>query len=354
MIVKPQPQNPSERMNTVFARCIEQWYERHGRDLPWRHTTDPYPVWISEIILQQTRVAQGMDYFKRFMQRFPTVEHLADAHEDEVLLQWQGLGYYSRARNLHKAARQIVALGAFPATYAEVLKLKGVGEYTAAAICSICYGLPCAVLDGNVFRVLSRYLGVDTPIDTTQGKRTFRQLADEMLDPKEPALYNQAIMDLGAMVCTPKSPRCTECPLMDTCTARASATAEQLPVKSRRAKVRERFFTYLLLLDDQDRVYLSRRGEGDIWQGLYEPFCHESQAQLDSAQAASLLPGLRPVWSVCGIAHQLTHQTLHADAYLMHSPHQPSLPGIWVERERLQDFAMPRLVLALLEKIMSG
>lgn len=341
-------------MNPVFSKSIEEWYRLNGRDLPWRHTQDPYAVWVSEIILQQTRVAQGMDYFNRFLSRFPTVEKLAAANEEEVLLMWQGLGYYSRARNLHKAAKQIVEMGGFPKNFEEVMKLSGVGEYTAAAICSICFGLPCAVLDGNVFRVLSRYFGIDTPIDTPHGKRTFRSMADEMLDTVQPALYNQAIMDFGAMVCTPKSPQCAVCPLVETCVAFACGNVTLLPVKARKTKVRNRYLTYLLLTDEKDRIYLQRRGEGDIWQGLYEPFCHESDAPLTAAEATTLMPELQPMKSVCGLTHQLTHQLLHADAYLMRvGGSVPLLPGVWVERKRLQDYAMPRLVLLLIEKIMA-
>ena len=341
-------------MNPVFSNSIEEWYRLNGRDLPWRHTQDPYAVWVSEIILQQTRVAQGMDYFNRFLSRFPTVEKLAAANEEEVLLMWQGLGYYSRARNLHKAARQIVAMGGFPKTFEEVMKLSGVGEYTAAAICSFCFGLPCAVLDGNVFRVLSRYFGIDTPIDTPFGKRTFRSMADEMLDTLQPALYNQSIMDFGAMVCTPKSPQCAVCPLVETCVAFACGNVTLLPVKARKTKVRNRYLTYLLLTDEKGRIYLQRRGEGDIWQGLYEPFCHESDAPLTAAEATTLMPELQPMKSVCGLTHQLTHQLLYADAYLMRvGGSVPLLPGVWVERKRLQDYAMPRLVLLLIEKIMA-
>jgi A/G-specific adenine glycosylase len=244
-------------------------------------------------------------------------------------------------------------MGGFPKTFEEVMKLSGVGEYTAAAICSFCFGLPCAVLDGNVFRVLSRYFGIDTPIDTPLGKRTFRSMADEMLDTVQPALYNQSIMDFGAMVCTPKSPQCADCPLAETCVAFACGNVALLPVKARKTKVRNRYLTYLLLTDAKDRIYLQRRGEGDIWQGLYEPFCHESDAPLTAAEATTLMPELQPVKSVCGFTHQLTHQLLHADAYLVRTGASvPHLPGVWVERDRLQDYAMPRLVLLLIEKIM--
>ncbi len=342
-------------MNHSFAQYIEEWYRHNGRDLPWRGTEDPYAIWISETILQQTRVAQGMDYYHRFMRRFPTVEDLARAEEDEVLLLWQGLGYYSRARNLHAAARQLVELGGFPRDYKDVLTLKGVGEYTAAAICSFAYGQPYAVLDGNVYRVLSRYLGIEEPIDTTPGKRLFRTLADEMLDTQYPALYNQAIMDYGAVVCTPKSPACATCPLMESCVAFRVGMVDELPRKSRRTRVRDRFFTYLYLLHPERGVYLHRREKGDIWQGLYELYCHESDAPLNPTEAAALLPGCKLLRSVCGITHQLSHQLLHADCHLLHTTMNPdALSGLWVSEQQLQDYAMPQLIVRLIEKIVMG
>ena len=214
-----------------FADKLIVWYEDNKRDLPWRDTKDPYRIWISEIILQQTRVAQGYDYFVRFMERFPDVFTLAQADEDEVMKYWQGLGYYSRARNLHAAARSMAENGGFPTTYQEVRALKGVGEYTAAAICSFAYDMPYAVVDGNVYRVLSRWMGIETPIDSTQGKKLFAQVAQELMDQKRPALYNQAIMDFGALQCTPASPDCLFCPLADSCLALAKGKVDALPVK---------------------------------------------------------------------------------------------------------------------------
>ena len=196
----------------MFATTIIDWYKENKRDLPWRDTKDPYKIWISEIILQQTRVVQGYDYYCRFMEHFPDVETLAKASEDEVMKCWQGLGYYSRARNLHEAARTIAEKGAFPVRYEEVRALKGVGDYTAAAICSFAYDMPYAVVDGNVYRVLSRWLGVEEPIDTGAGKKLYASLADEMMDKSRPALYNQAIMDFGALQCVPSSPSCLFCP----------------------------------------------------------------------------------------------------------------------------------------------
>ena len=208
-----------------FSKTLLDWYAENKRDLPWRNTTDPYLIWISEIILQQTRVAQGYEYFLRFIKRFPDVASLAAASEDEVMKYWQGLGYYSRARNLHAAAQSMK--GVFPKTYAEVRALKGVGDYTAAAICSFAYDMPYAVVDGNVYRVLSRYFGIDIPIDSTEGKKTFTTLAEEMLDKSRPADYNQAIMDFGAVRCTPQSPDCLFCPLSGSCQALSEGKVQQ-------------------------------------------------------------------------------------------------------------------------------
>ena len=224
-------------MTHPFSQTLLDWYATHGRELPWRETTDPYRIWISEIILQQTRVAQGYDYYLRFVERFPTVEVLAAATEDEVLHRWEGLGYYSRARNLHAAAQQIVAQGGFPRDYAGVRALKGVGDYTAAAICSFAYGLPTAVVDGNVYRVLARYFAIDTPIDVAAGKKEFAQLADSLMVPERAADYNQAIMDFGAVQCTPRAPRCLICPLVETCAARQTGQVEDYPVKSKKVAV---------------------------------------------------------------------------------------------------------------------
>jgi len=204
---------------SALSDILIEWYASNKRDLPWRNTVDPYLIWISEIILQQTRVDQGLDYFLRFIRRFPDISTLAEASEDEVLKYWQGLGYYSRARNLHEAAKGMHGL--FPATYEGVRALKGVGDYTAAAVCSIAYGMPYAVVDGNVYRVLSRYFGIDTPIDSTEGRKLFYALAQEMQDKSRPALYNQAIMDFGAMQCVPKSPDCFSCPLLESCFAKS-------------------------------------------------------------------------------------------------------------------------------------
>lgn len=332
-------------MNNEFVYCLENWYVSLGRDLPWRHTADPWLVLMSEVILQQTRVAQGLAYYERFCQVFPTPEAMASAEEDLVLLHWKGLGYYSRARNLHRASRQIVDMGGFPETYSQVLKLSGVGEYTAAAVCSFCYGQPYAVLDGNVFRVLSRYFGIDLPMDTTAGKRLFREMADEMLDVERPALYNQAIMDFGAVVCTPKSPSCMDCPLCQSCSAYNHGTVSLLPVKSRSVRVRNRFLTYFFLFDESGNVYLKRRGEGDIWQGLYEPYCVETDKPMDELEAIQIFPHAEAVKISTGHTHQLSHQHLYVDSYrVKFFSARPSLPGMWIPLASLQDYAVPRLI----------
>jgi len=244
-------------MERIAAELIK-WYDVHHRELPWRDTTDPYAVWISEIILQQTRVAQGYDYYVRFMREFPTVESLAAADEDRVMRAWQGLGYYSRARNLHAAARQVVELGGFPATYEGLLQLKGVGEYTAAAIGSFSFGLPVAVVDGNVCRVLSRLFGMQRPIDSTAGKMLIHALATRLLPEGKSAPFNQAIMEFGALQCVPRRPDCMACPFSDRCFALAEGKVDVLPAKSHKQKVTERWFDYYYIHNDS-HMYVHKR-----------------------------------------------------------------------------------------------
>lgn len=253
------------------SETLIAWYELNKRDLPWRHTDNPYLIWISEIILQQTRVNQGMDYYLRFVDRFLDVQTLAAAEENEVLKYWQGLGYYSRARNLHRAARQIMEIysGQFPHNHNEVLCLSGIGEYTAAAICSFAYDQAYAVVDGNVFRVLSRYFGIDTPIDSTGGKKIFSALAREVLSTTHPGIHNQAIMEFGALQCVPVSPNCEECVLRDSCAAFASNRVSVLPVKDKKTKVTQRYFNYLYIRH-QGTTFLQKRTKKDVWQNLYE------------------------------------------------------------------------------------
>ena len=261
------------------------WYLQNKRNLPWRDIDDPYRIWISEIILQQTRVIQGISYYLRFIERFPSVAQLAEAEEDEVLKYWQGLGYYSRARNIHKAARQIIKEfgGVFPNIHSDVLKLAGVGEYTAAAICSFAYSQPFAVVDGNVFRVLSRIFGIEAAIDSGKGKKEFTYLAQELLSKLEPGLHNQAIMEFGALQCVPVSPDCNNCPFQPMCKAYELNMVSQLPVKSKKTKVTQRYFNYFFI-EYQGNTYIQQRTAKDIWQNLYEFPLIESDSLLEISE----------------------------------------------------------------------
>ena len=340
-------------MNSV-ADILLDWYAREGRDLPWRRTRDPYRIWLSEVILQQTRVAQGTEYYLRFTERFPDVASLAAAPEDEVLKLWQGLGYYSRARNLHAAARQVVERfgGRFPVALEEVRSLRGVGDYTAAAICSAAYDAPCAVVDGNVYRVLARLFDLDAPIDSTAGKRTFAELAQSQLDTAHPGRYNQAIMDLGALRCIPSSPRCEACPLAGRCLALAAGTVAARPVKQGKARVRDRWFNYLHV-SSGDRTLLRRREGRDIWQGLYEFPLIETEGPAELPELVRL-PQFRELlgdapWHLVRSSplpkHQLSHQTLHAVVHRIETPSlTPAAAAMAVPTAALGDYAVPRLI----------
>ena len=322
-----------------FTNTILQWFHENGRALPWRETKDAYAIWLSEIILQQTRVEQGRPYWERFMQRWPTVEALAAAKEDEVLRQWQGLGYYSRARNLHHAARQVVEMGAFPSTLEGIKSLKGVGDYTAAAIGSIAFGLPAAVVDGNVYRVLARHFGVATPVNTTEGKKEFTALAQSLLPGDKASAFNQAMMDFGAMQCTPQHPQCRSCPLQESCVAWREGRVDVLPVKVRRLKVKERHLTYVYIRYD-GQTAIRRRPSGDIWQGLYEPWL------TDTVPASAVM--LRQ-----NVKHVLTHRVVYADFWLWQPKERPLLPAdyFWINESEIDNYGVPRLVEKLLEAL---
>jgi A/G-specific adenine glycosylase len=301
-----------------FTTLIQEWYRLNQRDLPWRHTNDPYKIWLSEVILQQTRVDQGLNYYLKFTTQFPTVFDLAKAAEDEVLNLWQGLGYYSRARNLHASAKQVVADfgGVFPTNFEGIKSLKGVGDYTASAIASICYGLPHAVVDGNVYRVLSRYLEISTPIDSTQGKKDFAEIAGEFLDVQNPGDHNQALMEIGALICLPKNPSCQNCPLVGSCAAYRSKTQLSFPVKAKRTKVVKRYLNYLVLFNGKNTVIQKRVGKG-IWQGLYDfPFIEKEKL---NGLELSELNQYEPVEIIQDgqFKHILSHQELYVSFWIV-------------------------------------
>ncbi len=325
-----------------FSKTILNWYAINGRELPWRQTTNPYAIWLSEVIMQQTRIAQGTAYWERFMKRWPNVHELAKATEDEVLREWQGLGYYSRARNLHKAAQQIVDLGRFPHTYKELIQLKGIGEYTAAAISSISFAEPVAVVDGNVYRVLARYFGIDTPIDSTEGKKVFKAMAQEYLPKEAPAAYNQGLMDFGAIQCTPTSPNCEVCPLIDTCFAANNNKVADLPVKAKKTKQRERHFSFIYIRYNGETA-IRRRGAGDIWQGLWELPTKELLG--NAIENATLIKK--------NVKHILTHQIIFADFYLLETDTPPTLPAdyIWIKESEIERYALPRLIDLLVKSL---
>jgi A/G-specific adenine glycosylase len=342
-----------------FSRIILNWYNDNGRDLPWRHTKDAYHIWISEIILQQTRIDQGYDYYLRFAEHFPDLKSLADAEEDEVLRYWQGLGYYSRARNMHEAARSMN--GTFPSSYSDIIALKGVGEYTAAAICSIAYNEPIAVVDGNVYRVLSRYFGIETPIDSTRGKKSFKELAQSLLDKEHPGLYNQAIMDFGALQCIPGNPDCNTCPLSDSCHALQEHRINSLPVKQHHTRIRDRYFNYIYV-HTRTNILIHKRTASDIWKNLYElplietPQAIEMDELIQTPEFKSMLTfSDKPVLSqIYSTKHILTHRIIHAVFYELQissteivKHHNKFICIPTAERDR---YAMPQLIQRFFEK----
>ena len=341
----------------LFREGLLGWYRPSRRPMPWKEHPDPYNVWLSEIILQQTRVEQGRAYYERFAATYPAVEDLAAAEDDAVMKLWEGLGYYSRARNLLKAARMVVAEhgGKFPDTYPELLKLPGVGPYTAAAIASFAFNRQVPVLDGNVYRVLSRFSGNATPIDTTTGKKTFGDLSFRALGDASAKVYNQAIMDFGALVCTPRRADCATCPVAKNCVALKTDTVYALPVKSKKLKKRDRFFHYLVVRDHSDRIVLTRRGEGDIWQALYQyPLVEVAGKDVRSEELPNLpewptyLPAgeLEFIGRSQGYKQQLTHQTIYAVFHTYRWAHMPgSAPGtVITQNNLLENYAFPRVI----------
>ncbi|WP_369048085.1 A/G-specific adenine glycosylase [Tenacibaculum sp. UWU-22] len=311
----------------IFSNTLIFWYLQNQRDLPWRKTKEPYYVWLSEIILQQTRVAQGTPYFLKFTEAFPTVFDLAKANEHTVLKLWQGLGYYSRARNLHFSAKYIVDKldGKFPDSYNDLLQLKGVGDYTAAAIASICFDEPTAVVDGNVYRVLARYFGIKTPINSTAGKKEFKALAQKLINLKQPGLYNQAIMEFGALHCKPKNPFCADCVLASSCVALNEKQIQNLPVKEKKATIKHRYFNYLVVVTADNKTVFEKRKNKDVWQGLYQfPLIETSkyinEEELIFTNTFSDLFSSKTSVSLFNqnkIVHKLSHQHIHTRFWIV-------------------------------------
>lgn len=301
--------------NQLFTNQLLKWYEREKRELPWRNTNDPYKIWLSEIILQQTRISQGLPYYTKFTNTYPTIKALANAPLEEVLRLWQGLGYYSRARNLHACAQQVVEdyNGHFPETYEELLKLKGIGKYTAAAIASFAFNKPNAVVDGNVFRVLSRYFGISDDISEPQTFKVFEEKGNTLIPKDNPANFNQAIMDFGAIQCKPKSPHCGLCPFSATCFAFNNGLISELPVKTKKVKVRKRYFDYLAL-EHEGTYLLKSRGPKDIWQGLYDFALLESEKSISEKALIEVIGAdAIQIESIAPIRkHVLTHQQIFA------------------------------------------
>jgi A/G-specific adenine glycosylase len=311
-----------------FSNSLIKWYLQNKRDLPWRNTINPYPIWLSEIMLQQTRVAQGLPYFMAFMEAFPTVFDLANAEEEQVLKLWQGLGYYSRARNLHATAKYIATelKGDFPPNYNQLLQLKGVGEYTAAAIASFAYNEPVAVVDGNVFRVLSRYFNMDNDISDGKTKKEFQILAQQLLPNDKAALFNQAIMEFGALQCVPKNPDCGNCIFSSSCAGLQHKKVNILPVKSKKTKVTNKFFNYLILKDIQGNFVVQKREGKGIWENLYEFTLIETPEmsneidfmnQLKATKFYNQLPADISLLNTEVIQHKLSHQNLHIQFYIL-------------------------------------
>jgi A/G-specific adenine glycosylase len=338
----------------AFGAIVIAWYHLHKRDLPWRRTTDPYKIWLSEIILQQTRVDQGLAYYLRFVKKYTDVKKLAAAKEDDVLKLWQGLGYYSRARNMHAASKDVVKRfgGKFPSIYQDILSLKGVGEYTAAAIASFAYKKKYAVVDGNVYRVLSRYLGIKTPVDSSPAKIEFYGAALSLMGDLPPADFNQSIMEFGALQCTPQRPLCTGCPLNNSCYAFGKNKVDALPVKAKKQKVRNRYFNYLLI-DHGKNIHLRKRTGSDIWKNLYDFPLVETTQKISSAklfrheewkkyfsETSYLVVAESEI-----VKHQLSHQTIYARFFEVEASAPIRIAGTTsVDRKHAEKFAVPRLI----------
>ncbi|WP_339659436.1 A/G-specific adenine glycosylase [uncultured Polaribacter sp.] len=340
-----------------FSNTLIYWQLQNNRELPWRKTKNPYFIWLSEIMLQQTRVAQGMAYYLKFTTTFPTVFDLAKADESTVLKMWQGLGYYSRARNLHFTAKQIAneLNGQFPSTYKEIIKLKGIGDYTASAIASICFNETTAVVDGNVYRVLSRYFGINTPINSSAGIKEFKILAQTLLDTKQPGDYNQALMDFGALHCKPQNPLCETCPFSDSCVALEKKLTKELPVKEKKVKVRNRYFNFLVIKTADDTTILSERKGKGIWQGLYQFPLIESDTIIDTETLISsekfmkLFPDETTIslFNEKEIIHKLSHQHLYTQFWIVETAKSSKAKINWNE---IKKYPVPVLIANFIEE----
>lgn len=338
-------------MHPISNKLIS-WYKKNKRELPWRNINDPYKIWLSEVILQQTQVIQGLSYFVKFTETFPTIIDLANAPEDKIMRLWQGLGYYSRARNLHDAAKTIKTnyKGKFPSTYESIKELKGVGDYTAAAIASFAYNLPYAVVDGNVYRVLARLFNINTPINSTQGKKEFQILANELLNKKQSAIHNSAIMEFGALWCRPQNPKCDDCPLQEYCMAFQNNTMHLLPVKNKKIIIKKRHLHYFIF-NYKNNVYIQKRSEKDIWQNLYEFYLIETLEETSNKILLEhkLLNSIVKDFTVNLITstkkHVLSHQHIYATFYEL-SVKNPIVSSslIKIKRSSLHEFGIPQLI----------
>lgn len=343
-----------------FTQEIYNWFLKNKRDLPWRNTSDPYKIWISEIILQQTRVAQGINYYNRILETFPTVFDLAKASEDDVLKLWQGLGYYTRARNLHFTAKYIVDNynGIFPNDYKTILSLKGIGNYTAAAIASIAFKLPHAAVDGNIYRVISRYFGISTPIDSNKGRIEIQNIANDLIKGQDAGLHNQAFMEFGALQCTPKAPDCNSCSVKDTCYANKNKLTDQIPVKSKKIKQSTRYF-YYYIIESKNSILLEKRNNKDIWKNLFQFPLFESKKELSDQEIVNLQIPLSSekkanIKSVSTkVKHILTHQTIYARFIHIETENNNMNDSyfIRVNKKDIYKFAVPKLLERYLEKI---
>lgn len=335
-----------------FSRILTNWYSIHKREMPWRKTKNPYHIWLSEIILQQTQIKQGLPYYEAFVAKFPTVFDLAEANEKEVLKLWQGLGYYSRARNLHTTAKYVANTlnGVFPNNYKDLLKLKGVGDYTASAIASICFNEPTAVVDGNVYRVLARYFGIDTPINTTKGIKEFKVLATKLIDKKNPADYNQAIMEFGAIQCKPKSPNCNACPLNSSCVALQKNKVDELPVKLKKTKVTTKHFNFLVFISEDKKTLFEKRSTKGIWQNLYQFPLIETKLPItiDDFKYHNKVKDYfgelnfeYSLYNTTDIVHKLSHQHLHTKFWIIEVD---ELPKQGISISKLKTYPTPILI----------